>query len=69
MDELYEKALTLNDFAERKKVYDEMQKIAIEDAAWLFLYYNEKVYLLKNDIEGFYLDGLNIINLKYTRKK
>ena len=69
MDELYEKALTLNDFAERKKVYDEMQRIAIEDAAWLFLYYNEKVYLLKNDIEGFYLDGLNIINLKYTRKK
>jgi peptide/nickel transport system substrate-binding protein len=69
MDELYEKALTLNDFAERKKVYDEMQKISIEDAAWLFLYYNEKVYLLKNDIEGFYLDGLNIINLKYTRKK
>lgn len=69
MDELYEKALTLNDFGERKKVYDEMQKIAIEDAAWLFLYYNEKVYLLKKNIEGFYLDGLNIINLKYTRKK
>ena len=30
---------------------------------------NEKVYLLKNNIDGFYLDGLNIINLKYTKKK
>ena len=46
-----------------------MQNIVIEDAAWLFLYYNEKVYLLKNNIDGFYLDGLNIINLKYTKKK
>lgn len=69
MDELYEKALAVNDFAERKMIYGEMQKMAIEDAAWLFMYYNEKVYLLRKDIDGFFLDGLNIINLKYTRKK
>lgn len=69
IDALYEKSLAITDFAERKKIYNTMQNIVIEDAAWLFLYYNEKVYLLKNNIEGFYLDGLNIINLKYTKKK
>jgi peptide/nickel transport system substrate-binding protein len=69
IDALYEKSLAITDFTERKKIYDTMQNIVIEDAAWLFLYYNEKVYLLKNNIDGFYLDGLNIINLKYTKKK
>jgi peptide/nickel transport system substrate-binding protein len=68
MDELYEQSLSVTNFAERKKLYDEMQKIAIDDAAWLFLYYNEKVYLIGKNIEGFFLDGLNIINLKYTKK-
>ena len=68
IDELYEKSLSITDFAERKKIYDTMQQIVIDDAAWLFMYYNEKVFLIKKNIEGFYLDGLNIINLKYTRK-
>lgn len=68
VDELYEEALRVTDFNQRKKIYDEMQKIVIEDAAWLNLYYNQKVYLLQKNISGFYIDGLNIINLKYTRK-
>ena len=65
---MYEKALKVTDFGERKKIYDEMQKIVIEDAAWLYLYYNQKIYLLQKNIEGFYVDGLNIINLKYAKK-
>ena len=68
IDELYEKANRLTDFDERKKIYDEMQRIVIEDAAWLFVYYNQQVYLLHKNIEGFYLDGLNIIKLKHTKK-
>jgi len=68
-DALYEKANKLTKFEERKKLYDEMQKIVIDDAAWLFIYYNQQVYLLHKNIEGFYLDGLNIIKLKYTKKK
>ena len=68
VDELYEKSLQITDFKERQNIYDEMQKIVIEDAAWLYLYYNQKVYLLQKNIGGFFLDGLNIINLKYTKK-
>ncbi len=68
VDKMYEDALLITDFDARKKIYDEMQKIVIEDAVWLNLYYNQKIYLLQKNIEGFYVDGLNIINLKYTRK-
>jgi len=68
VDELYEKSLQISDFNERQKIYDEMQRIVIEDAAWLFMYYNQKVYLIQKNIEGFFLDGLNIINLKHTKK-
>lgn len=50
------------------KMYNEIQKIGIEDAAWLPLYFNEQIYLLNKNIDGFYIDGLNIINLKYTVK-
>ena len=69
IDKMYEDALKITGFDERKKIYDEMQKIVIEDAAWLNLYYNQKIYLLQKNIEGFYIDGLNIINLKHTKKK
>lgn len=68
IDKMYEDALLITDFNERQKIYDEMQKIVIDDAVWLYLYYNQKIYLLQKNIEGFFLDGLNIINLKHTRK-
>ncbi len=68
VDKLYDEALKITDFAERKKIYDKMQTIVIEDAAWLTLYYNQKAYLLNKDVSGFYVDGLNIINLKFTKK-
>jgi peptide/nickel transport system substrate-binding protein len=69
VDKLYEKSIKITDFEERKKIYNEMERIVIDDAAWVFLFYNERVYLLQNNISGFYLDGLNNIVLKYTRKK
>ena len=68
VDELYEQGLKETDFDKRKQIYDELQKIVIEDAAWLYLYYNQQIYLVKKNIEGFYVNGLNIINLKYTKK-
>ncbi|MBW7855507.1 MAG: ABC transporter substrate-binding protein [Ignavibacteriaceae bacterium] len=69
VDKLYEQGLEETDFEKRMKLYDEIQRIVIEDAAWLFLYYNEQVYLLSNKVHGFYIDGLNIIRLKETKKQ
>lgn len=69
IDKLYEKSIKLTDFNERREIYNEMERIVIDDAAWVFLYYNQKHYLLRNNIKGFYLDGLNNLVLKYTAKK
>ncbi|MCX6162400.1 MAG: ABC transporter substrate-binding protein, partial [Ignavibacteriae bacterium] len=68
VDTLYEKSIRITDFEERKKIYNEMERIVIDDAAWVYLFYNQRIYLLQNDVHGFYLDGLNNIVLKYTRK-
>ena len=68
VDRLYEEGLKETDFEKRKEIYSKLQEIVIEDAAWLYLYYNQQIYLLKNNIEGFYIDGLNILNLKYAKK-
>jgi len=68
IDKLYEKSIRLTDFEARKKIYNEMEKIVIEDAAWIYLYYNQKIYLLQKGVNGFMLDGLNNLVLKYTRK-
>ena len=67
-DSLYELAMRIKDFDIRAKLYNEMEKIVIDDAAWAILYYNVRFYLLKKNISGFYLDGLNNIVLKYTSK-
>jgi len=68
IDRLYEKSIRITDFEERKKIYNEMERIVVEDAAWIYLYYNQKHYLLRNNVIGFFLDGLNNLVLKYTKK-
>ncbi|MEI7485562.1 MAG: ABC transporter substrate-binding protein, partial [Ignavibacteriota bacterium] len=68
IDKMYEKSIRITDFEARKKIYNEMERIVIEDAAWIYLYYNQKIYLLQKGVNGFFLDGLNNLILKYTRK-
>ncbi len=69
VDSLYELGLKLVDFDERMKVYREIDKIIIEEAAWMIVYYNQYIYLKQKNVSGMYVDGLGIINLKWTRMK
>ncbi len=69
IDRLYEKSILVTNFEERKKIYNEMERIVIDDAAWIYLYYNQRIYLIRNNVKGFFLDGLNNIVLKYTSKQ
>lgn len=69
IDRLYEKSILVTNFDERKKIYNEMERIVIDDAAWTYLYYNQRIYLIRNNVKGFFLDGLNNIVLKYTSKQ
>jgi oligopeptide transport system substrate-binding protein len=69
IDRMYEQSILETDFEKRKDIYNKMERIVIEDATWIYLYYNQRIYLLQNNVKGFYLDGLNNIVLKYTRKR
>ncbi|MGV8017202.1 MAG: ABC transporter substrate-binding protein [Ignavibacteria bacterium] len=69
IDMLYDKSILVTNFDERKKIYNEMERIVIDDAAWIYLYYNQRIYLIRNNVKGFFLDGLNNIVLKYTSKQ
>jgi len=65
-DSLYEMALRLTDFSRRAALYNEMQRIVMEDSPWILLYYNEKIYLKSPRLKGLYIDGLNNLILKYA---
>lgn len=67
VDSLYELGLRLTDFNERMKVYKEIDKQIFEDSPWMIVYYNQYIYLKHKNIEGMYVDGLGIINLKWCK--
>lgn len=67
VDSLYELGLKLTNFDERMKVYKEIDKIIFEDSPWMIVYYNQYIYLKQKNVEGMYVDGLGIINLKYCK--
>ena len=69
VDSLYELGLRLTNFDDRMKVYREIDKIIYEDSPWMIVYYNRYIYLKQKNIEGMYVDGLGIINLKHARIK
>jgi peptide/nickel transport system substrate-binding protein len=63
-DSLYELGLKLTDFGTRKKIYNDMERLVMEDAPWIPLYYNEILYLKNRKLKGLYVDGLNNMVLK-----
>lgn len=67
VDSLYELGLKLTNFDERMKVYHEIDKQIFEDSPWMIVYYNQYIYLKQKNVEGMYVDGLGIINLKYCK--
>ncbi|MCI0449119.1 MAG: ABC transporter substrate-binding protein [Chlorobi bacterium] len=63
-DSLYELAMRLTDFEARKKLYNEMESLVMEDSPWIVLYYNEIVYLKSRRVQEMYIDGLNTMILR-----
>lgn len=66
-DSLYEQAMKETDFAKRKIMYNEMERLVMDDAPWILLLYNEIVYLKSNRVNGMYVDGLNNLVLKWAK--
>lgn len=68
-DLLYEKSLRTIDEKEKIKIYQEMDKILIDEAPLISLFYDEVIRLVNPKVTGLTLNPMNLLNLKTVRKK
>lgn len=68
-DELFEQSLNEPDKTKRYAIYREMDKILIEEAPIVPLFYDQIFRLVHNNVEGLTLNPMNLLNLKQVRKK
>jgi peptide/nickel transport system substrate-binding protein len=66
-DSLYEEGLRETDFNTRKKIYNSMERIVIEDAPWILLLYNEILFLRSKRVKNIFIDGLNNLVLRWGK--
>jgi peptide/nickel transport system substrate-binding protein len=64
-DELFEKALTINDIGERNKLYEQAEQIAISEAPVLFIFYDEDYRLIQPYVRGYALDPMHRVDFTY----
>ncbi len=67
-DILYEKALSEVDATKRIALYQEMDKLLIEDAPIVPLYYDASVVFTQNNISGLPINPMNLLQLKTVKK-
>mgnify|MGYP002266658503 FL=1 len=67
-DRLYEKAMLETNDSLRHLLYQKMNKIIINDAVVVPLYYDEVVRFVNNNISEFESNPMNLLNLKYVQK-
>ncbi len=68
-DKLYEQAMLETNDSLRILLYNEMNKLIVNDAVVVPLYYDEVVRFVKNNIYGFESNPMNLLNLKYVKKE
>jgi len=66
-DKLYEKSLTLRDSPERTKVYQDMQKMLVEDAPWIFGVHRVTFALTQPWLKNYKLHEFDYTRAKYLR--
>ena len=66
-DILYEKALMENNDSLRYQLYREMDQMVINDAPIIPIWYDMAFHLVQPNIEGFYPNALNLLELRKTR--
>jgi peptide/nickel transport system substrate-binding protein len=66
-DVLYEKALLEENDSLRYHLYREMDQLVINDAPVIPLWYDMAIHLIQPNIQGFYPNALNLLELRRTR--
>ncbi len=67
-DRLYELALNENDDAKRYDLYQSMDRILIEEAPVVFLFYDETALFARKEITGLSKNATNLLSVKRIRK-
>jgi peptide/nickel transport system substrate-binding protein len=68
-DELYEKAMLVVNDSIRYQLYHNMNKIIMDDAVVVPLYYDEVIRFVNTGIKGFESNPMNLLNLKQVKKQ
>ena len=63
-DSIYENAIAATNMEERWKLYNEMDKVVVEEAPVVFLYYDEVVHFTQNNVVGLKADAMNSLKLE-----
>jgi ABC-type transport system substrate-binding protein len=66
-DKLYEKSITITDDSLRQTIYSQMDKIVIDEAPVVFLFYDQSVRFFDKNIEGLSNNPLNHLDLRWAR--
>ena len=66
-DALFEKALLEENDSSRMKLYQQADKVMIEDAPVVPLWYDKVVRLVQPNVQGFKPNALNLLELRMTR--
>jgi peptide/nickel transport system substrate-binding protein len=67
-DKLYESAKQTLDFNKRIELYQEMDRIIVEEAPVVNLYYDEAIKFHSKNIEGLEINPMNLLTLKRVKK-
>lgn len=68
VDELLDKARTVYDQAERKKLYDQVQDIMLDEVPLIYLYNQPWIFAMRANVEGFALSPDGMIRLTGLKK-
>ena len=68
-DALYERAVRTSDKIERHQLYWEMDRMLIEDAPVIFLFYDQTALFTPQEISGISTNGLNLLKVDHIIKK
>ncbi|MEO0281097.1 MAG: ABC transporter substrate-binding protein [candidate division WOR-3 bacterium] len=69
VDDLILKARMTTNFEERNKLYQEIEKIIVDDAPWVFLTHNYRQIAIHDDVHGFYAHPLSVLPIEFTWKE
>ena len=67
-DELYEEALSQTNDSIRYGLYQQMDKIIVENAPVVPLWYDEAIHLVQKSVKGFVPNSLNMLELRRVNK-